>query len=205
MIRRRLWLAGLLCLSLLAVAACGTNSESHDSSLEAPAPPITPNRGQSPDDESREGAQDPELQGPDEADGGFSILPAPEDGDGEVSIMPFPVDEEIERDNLVIPFQPIDDDRHNWDLTGDDPLEVATLFALEGRDDCDCIEMNAVVYEETAEATTVEVSLGRLRDDSVRDLRYRVTLVQENGTWTIAAAEREMTCHRGVSPRGLCT
>lgn len=198
---RRVLLVGLLCVSLLGVAACGNKAPDATpggSSLNPPASnpaygsdmpaqaPTPPNPSQPADDE----------------DGDMSILPAPADGD--FSILPAPADGDLAgTDPLLTPFKPVDETFGNWDAAGTDPVDVAKQFVL-GSEPCDCEDTWAVLFEEVGDDAVVEVVLDGLHDDAVRTELYRIKLTKNDGVWTVTGAERQDTCDRGVSEDGLC-
>lgn len=192
---RRLLLAGALCVALLGVAACGgRQAPDARGGLQTPVNPSPIGPSQPAQDMP---AQVPPVQNPapspaDDEDGEFSILPAPADDDG------------ASLDPLVTPFRPVDERFVNWDAAGPDPVEVAKQFVL-GDQPCDCADTSAVLFEEIGDHAVVEVALAGLRDDSVRDRLYRITLTKADGVWMVAGAEQQDTCHRGVGDSGLCT
>lgn len=189
---RRLLVAGLLCAALFVVTACGGRApDSRGGVLPPTSPPTTtPGYGQDMPTQAPS-SQNPSPSPANDEDGEFSILPAPSDGDGFGS------------DPLVAPFRPVDETFGNWTVTGADPVEVARQFVL-GNEPCDCADSNAVLFEEIGDHAVVEVVLMGIMDDALQDRLYRVTLAKQNGVWTVAAAEYQDTCRRGVDDDGLC-
>lgn len=201
---RRLLLAGLLCISLLSVAACSQPPDARGGTV----PPANPPAANTPQPAQDMPAQVPAPQYPtgspaDEEDGEFTILPFPSDDDGEASIMPLPLPDRSGSDPHVTDFLPVDQQHGHWEVSGTDALAVAMEFVLGG-EPCDCADTSAAIFEETDTTTIVEVLLAGARDDSIRDILYRVTLTNTGGVWTVESAQRQFTCHRGVSDGGLC-
>lgn len=100
---------------------------------------------------------------------------------------------------------PVPRDQGDWTVQGAEPEEVAKAFVLGGNEPCDCDEVGVTTESSGSEQATIKVRLNGLKDDSVKNIEYLVTVQRAGDRWRVESATYTTECRRGTSPDGYCS